>query len=67
MLGSVKNKKREIFKVSKLDKYKGIIPAFYACFHDDEGNIVLTSTSSYQHYVDRGAGAIICLVNVYKQ
>ncbi len=40
--------------MSKLDKYKGIIPAFYACY-DDEGNISPERVQALtQHYVDCG-------------
>ena len=40
--------------MSKLEKYRGIIPAFYACY-DEEGNVspervrVLT-----QYFIDKG-------------
>ncbi|MBF0934702.1 MAG: N-acetylneuraminate lyase, partial [Abiotrophia defectiva] len=36
--------------MSKFDKYKGIIPAFYACY-DDEGNISPERTQALaKHY-----------------
>lgn len=40
--------------MSKLDKYKGIIPAFYACY-DDEGNVCPERTQKLaQHYLEVG-------------
>ncbi len=39
MLGSVIKTRKGDFWSVKINKYKGIIPAFYACY-DDEGNIV---------------------------
>ena len=39
--------------MSKLDKYKGIIPAFYACY-DDEGNVSPERVRALtQNYVDK--------------
>lgn len=44
--------------MSKLDKYRGIIPAFYACY-DEEGNVsgerVQTLT---QHFIDKGVKGV---------
>ncbi|OFS29882.1 dihydrodipicolinate synthase family protein [Abiotrophia sp. HMSC24B09] len=40
--------------MSKFDKYKGIIPAFYACY-DDEGNISPERTQALaKHYLEVG-------------
>ena len=36
--------------MSKLDKYKGIIPAFYACY-DDKGDISPERTEAFTEYL----------------
>ncbi len=44
--------------MSNLDKYRGIIPAFYACY-DDEGNISPERVQALtQYYVDKGVKGI---------
>lgn len=44
--------------MSKLDKYKGIIPAFYACY-DDEGNVSPERVRALtQYYVDKGVKGV---------
>ena len=35
----INDSRKEIVTMRNLDKYKGVIPAFYACY-DKEGNIV---------------------------
>lgn len=44
-----------------LDKYKGVIPAFYACY-DDEGNISVERTKAFTQYlIDKGIkGLYVC-------
>ena len=40
--------------MSNLDKYKGIIPAFYACY-DEQGNISPEGTRALvRHLADKG-------------
>ena len=40
--------------MSKLDKYKGIIPAFYACY-DAEGNVSPEGVRALtRYYIDKG-------------
>ena len=34
----------------KLDKYKGVIPAFYACY-DDEGNVSVERTKQLVEFL----------------
>ena len=44
--------------MSRLDKYRGIIPAFYACY-DDEGNISPERVQALtQHFVDKGVKGV---------
>ena len=44
--------------MSKLDKYKGIIPAFYACY-DDDGNVSPERVRALtQYYVDKGVKGV---------
>ena len=44
--------------MKKLDKYRGIIPAFYACY-DDEGNISPERVQALtQYYVDKGVKGV---------
>lgn len=45
----------------ELEKYKGIIPAFYACY-DDEGNISAERTKQFtKHLIDKGVkGLYVC-------
>lgn len=44
--------------MSKLDKYKGIIPAFYACY-DDEGNVSPERVRALtQYYLDKGVKGV---------
>lgn len=47
--------------MSKLDKYKGIIPAFYACY-DDNGEISPERTQAFTKYlIDKGVkGVYVC-------
>lgn len=47
-----------VLKMSKLDKYRGIIPAFYACY-DDEGNISPERVQALtQHFIDKGVKGV---------
>lgn len=44
--------------MSKLDKYKGIIPAFYACY-DAEGNVSPEAVRALtQHFIDKGVKGV---------
>ena len=44
--------------MSKLDKYKGIIPAFYACY-DKEGNVSPEGVRALtQYYIDKGVKGV---------
>ena len=44
--------------MSKLDKYKGIIPAFYACY-DAEGNVSPEGVRALtQYYIDKGVKGV---------
>ena len=47
-----------VLKMSKLDTYRGIIPAFYACY-DDEGNISPERVQKLtQHFIDKGVKGV---------
>lgn len=44
--------------MSKLDKYRGIIPAFYACY-DEEGNVSGERVQALtQHFIDKGVKGV---------
>ena len=44
--------------MSNLDKYKGIIPAFYACY-DEQGNVSPERVRALtQYYVDKGVKGV---------
>lgn len=44
--------------MSKLDKYKGIIPAFYACY-DAEGNVSPEGVRALtRYYIDKGVKGV---------
>lgn len=44
--------------MSKLDKYRGIIPAFYACY-DEEGNVSRERVQALtQHFIDKGVKGV---------
>lgn len=44
--------------MSRLDKYRGIIPAFYACY-DDEGNVSGERVRELtQHFIDKGVKGV---------
>ena len=44
--------------MSRLDKYRGIIPAFYACY-DEEGNVSPERVQALtQHFIDKGVKGV---------
>ena len=44
--------------MGNLDKYKGIIPAFYACY-DNEGNVSPERVRALtQHFIDKGVKGV---------
>ena len=46
--------------MGNLDKYKGIIPAFYACY-DNEGNVSPERVRALtQHFIDKGVKGVLC-------
>lgn len=46
--------------MGNLDKYKGIIPAFYACY-DEEGNVSPERVRALtQYFIDKGVKGVLC-------
>ncbi len=47
--------------MKNLEKYKGVIPAFYACY-DEEGNVSPERVRALtQYHIDKGVKGDICL------